>query len=108
MAKYLLIESRDPFDSRDTEFCYGLAKELAQAGNDVTLFLVQNGVFPARPGARSAALTDVVAAGAEVLADDFSLRERGISEKDLLDAVKPASIETLLDQLAEGRKALWH
>lgn len=108
MAKYLLIESRDPYDSHDTEFCYGLAKDLAQAGNEVTLFLVQNGVLPARPGSKSGALTDVAAAGVEVLADDFSLRERGISEGGLLEAVKPASIEILVDQLAEGRKALWH
>ena len=108
MAKYLLIESRDPYDSQDTGFCYDLAKDLAKDGNDVTLFLIQNGVLPARPGSKSAALTDIASAGVEVLADDFSLRERGISESGLLDAVKPASIETVVDQLAEGRKAIWH
>ncbi len=108
MAKYLLIESRDPYDSQDVGFCYDLAKDLAKAGNDVTLFLIQNGVFPARPGAMSGALSDVAAAGVEVLADDFSLRERGIAEASLLDAVKPAPIDTIVDQLAEGRKAMWH
>ena len=53
MPKYLLIESRDPFDSNDTHFCGDLAQQLAAAKNDVTLFLVQNGVLPVRPGARS-------------------------------------------------------
>lgn len=108
MAKYLLIESRDPYDSQDVGFCYDLAKDLAKAGNDVTLFLIQNGVLPARPGAKSGALSDVAAAGVEVLADDFSLRERGIAEGSLLDAVKPAPIDTVVDQLADGRKAIWH
>ena len=108
MAKYLLIESRDPFDSADTGFCYDLAQSLARSGHDVTLFLVQNGVLPARPSAKSAALTKVAAAGVEVLADDFSLRERGISSSSLLDVVKPAPIETVVEQLAAGHKAIWH
>ena len=44
MAKYLLIESRDPFDSNDTAFCGDLARQLNAAKNEVTVFLVQNGV----------------------------------------------------------------
>ena len=29
MPRYLLIESRDPFDSNDTRFCCDLAQQLA-------------------------------------------------------------------------------
>ena len=57
MPSYVLIESRDPFDTNDTRFCSDLAQELAAAKNHVTLFLVQNGVLPARAGARSDDLT---------------------------------------------------
>ena len=49
MANYLLIESRDPFDSNDTRFLYDLAKQLAQQGEAVTVFLVQNGVLTPVP-----------------------------------------------------------
>src|SRR5215831_6504154 len=42
MTRYLLIESRDPFDSNDVRFCDDLAQQLAAAKNEVTLFLVQN------------------------------------------------------------------
>ena len=56
MAKYLLIESRDTFESKDVSRYYDLAKGLKQDGNDVTLFLVQNGVLAARQNARFAAL----------------------------------------------------
>ena len=48
MARYLLIESRDPFEFADTNYMYDLAGDLSAKGNNVTLFLVQNGVFCAR------------------------------------------------------------
>jgi hypothetical protein len=37
MAKYLLIESRDPFESNDVGYYYELAMGL-EGGNEVTLF----------------------------------------------------------------------
>ena len=49
MAQYLLIESRDPFESNEVGYYYDLAKGLVEGGNQVTVFLVQNGVLPARP-----------------------------------------------------------
>jgi predicted peroxiredoxin len=108
VTDYLLIESRDPFESNDTQTLTDLAKDLKRQGHGVTLFLVQNGVLPARPCAVSAALSDVAQAGIEVLADDFSLSERGISERRLAEGVQAASLEVVVDQLAAGRKAIWH
>jgi hypothetical protein len=43
MSKYMLIESRDPFDSNDVAFSLDLAAGRAKAGHEVTLLLVQNG-----------------------------------------------------------------
>jgi hypothetical protein len=37
MAKYLLIESRDPFDSNDVANFYDLATGLVREGNEVSL-----------------------------------------------------------------------
>ena len=108
MAKYLLIESRDPFENNIVARQYDLAANLVKEGSEVTLFLVQNGVFPARPGSRSSLLSDAARAGVQVLADDFSLRERGISANKLVDGVKAAPLSVVIDQLAEGRKAIWH
>lgn len=53
MAKYLLIQSRDPFESNDVAYFYELAAGLAREGSDVMLFLVQNGVLAARRSSRS-------------------------------------------------------
>jgi len=108
MPRYLLIESRDPFDSNDTGFCRDLATQLAAAKNEVTLFLVQNGVLPARAGVRSGDLTKLAGAGIRVLADSFSLKERGIDEKGLASGVTAAPLEVVLDALAEGAKVIWH
>ncbi len=108
MANYLLIESRDPFDSNDVGNYLTLAADLVAAGNEVTLFLVQNGVFPARPGQYSAGLTHLASAGVEVLADEFSLRERGIASGRLVQGVSAAPLDIVVDRLADGCKAMWH
>jgi predicted peroxiredoxin len=108
MGKYLLIESRDPFESNDAIHWTDLAKGLAKEGNEVTLFLVQNGVLGARPSARSADLEELASSGVQVLADEFSLRERGIPAGRLVRGVKPAPLDVVIDHLSEGRKALWH
>ena len=108
MSNYLLISSRDPFDTKDTAQYYELAIGLANEGNQVTLFLVQNGVLPARKSPASAALTSASQAGVTVLADEFSLRERGIGNDRLAEGVSSSPLDVVVDQLAEGRKTLWH
>jgi predicted peroxiredoxin len=108
MSKYLLIESREPFESPDGGRWGALAAGLAREGLSVTLFLVQNGVFVARIGARTEALTSAVRAGVTILADEFSLRERGIPKERLAAAVTPSSLDAVLEHLEQGGKALWH
>jgi len=109
MDSYLLIESRDALESSDVAtYFYDLAAGLAREGSPVTLFLVQNGVFPARRGAQTAALNAVARAGVEILADEFSLRERGIPTDRLDPGVVSAPIDVVMDRLVQGRKALLH
>jgi sulfur transfer complex TusBCD TusB component (DsrH family) len=106
MTKYLLIESRDPFESNDVGHYYDLARGLVDAKNEVTLLLVQNGVLAARPAAKAPALRALIAAGVTVLADDFALQERGITK--LLDGVRSTSLDVVADHLEAGHKTLWH
>jgi predicted peroxiredoxin len=108
MDKYMLIESRDPFDSNDVAFCYELAIGLAKAGNEVTLMLVQNGVLPARRGAKADGLAAVLEAGVKVLADDFSLAERGIEASRLAAGIASTPLDVVIDHMAAGHKTLWH
>ena len=85
-----------------------LAAALAGQGEQVTLFLVQNGVLSVRRGARTEGLEAAVRAGVTVLADDFSLRERGVPADRLAAQVAPAPLETVIDRLAGGAKVLWN
>src|SRR6266513_3735896 len=105
MAQSLLIESRAPFASNEVGYYYDLAVGLVESGNQVTLFLAQNGVLSARPSAHSAALSALVRSGVTVLADDFSLQERGIAK--LAEGVAAARIDVVVDHLAAGHKTLW-
>jgi len=109
MANYVFIESRDPFESRDTQFVVETASDLKERGNDVTVFLVQNGVLAARQNARGSHLPRLAEAGVRLLADDFSLRERGIQATELSSGIQESNIDALVDLLIqENTKAIWH
>lgn len=109
MARYVLIESRDPLEASEVAgYYYDLAAGLAKDGNDVTLFLVQNGVMPARFGARADKLASIVRSGVKVLADEFSLRERAIPRDRLATGVAAAPLDFVVDQMAAGSKVIWH
>src|SRR5262245_41015001 len=100
MITYLFIESRDPFESRDTQFVIDTATALKQSDNEVTVFLVQNGVLAARNKSRGSNLSALSKAGVNVLADDFSLKERGIEHSTLISGIRPSTIDELVDVLS--------
>jgi predicted peroxiredoxin len=107
MAKYLLIESRDPQEASAVGEFADLARDLKAAGNDVTLFLVQNGAFAARKGFAGSQVETLK--GVSVLADDFSLRQRGIANGDLAPGVKIAGMGELVDLLVQPDvRPMWH
>jgi sulfur relay protein TusB/DsrH len=109
VSNYVFVESRDPFESSDASFLADIAASLKKRGNDVTVFLVQNGVLAARRHARKSALPQLLESGITVLADDFSLRERGIQSEEFQTSVETASIDQLVDLIVqENTKAIWH
>ena len=107
MAQYTFIASRDPFESRGSETTLGLARELRRSGHDVTVYLVQNGVLGARKCTISGGFTALAREGVRILADPFSLRERGIDPTRLEDGIEPAELDLIVDHLAEGRRVIW-
>jgi predicted peroxiredoxin len=108
LSQYLLIESRDPWESGESSHFYDLATDLASKGHDVVLFLVQNGVLGVRKGSSSTLLQKAIDGKVKVLLDDFSLRERGIDDGERTSGTAVSSIDALVDLLADGRKAMWH
>src|SRR5262245_16161806 len=96
MTNYLIIESRDPYESSAVREHLDLAVQLRAKRHDVGIYLVQNGVLPARTGAVCPEINAALAAGVEVLADDFSLSERGI--QTTVKGVRAVSIELVIDR----------
>lgn len=84
MSSYVLIGASDPTETIDGGRLYELGAALVEHGDDVVVFLVQNGVLACRTRSAPAAGLAALTAGATVLADDFSLRERGISETEVV------------------------
>ncbi len=108
MTSYLVVESRDPFESHGFARRCELAGALRAEGASVTVFLVENGVIAARSAARLREIEQLAKSGVVVLADEFSLRERGIAQSELAAAVKRVGLDAVLEQMVAGAKVLWN
>lgn len=109
MTSYVFIESRDPFESRDTEFIVETATALRQSDNEVIVYLVQNGVLAVRQKAVRSHLVRLAKEGITLLADDFSLRERGIVATEMVSGVQESNVAELVDVVVRNNtKAIWH
>ena len=107
MTRYVFIQSRDPFAAREPQFLEETAIAVKERGHDVTVFLVQNGVLAARQSTHR--LERLTQAGVTLLADDLSLRERGIMKEELAPSVQESGIGILVDIVVEeNTKAIWH
>jgi hypothetical protein len=106
MKRYLIIESRDPFEAASFAGRNELAANLASDG-EVTVFLVENAVLAARAGARFSGFARLRRAGVTLIADEFALRERGIAVAELVPEVKAGRIDLLVAELGRGATALW-
>ena len=101
MANYVFIESRNPFDMET-------AVALKKKGHTVTVFLVQNGVLGARRLADRSPVPDIVESGVTVLADNFSLQERGISIDECAPGLQAGTMDHLIDLIVrENTKSVW-
>jgi predicted peroxiredoxin len=109
VINYLFIETREPFESRDVKFVIETAAALKQRDNEVTIFLVQNGVLAARRKATGSELRELPKSGIRLMADEFSLHERGILIDELLPGIHISNIDSVVDIIArENTRVIWH
>jgi len=108
MTHYLILESRDPFDSADWITMQNILISLKRSDNEVTLFLLQNGVLTARKGTLfEKHFFKLEAMGINVLADFFALKERGI--QNLATGVEQGTLDQLIQLcLTPNTKTIWH
>lgn len=108
MSRYLFIQSQDPFTETRTKSQFDLAKRLVSAGESVVLLLVQNAVTAARYGAKCDQFDSLSRFGVTLLADQFSLRQREITDKQLKPIVNPVDIGFVIDAMLDGYKVIWN
>ncbi len=104
---FLVVNTTDPIAGAGGD-ASALALRLSKSGKRTGVFLVQNGVVPARRGARWDLREDLVGAGVTIQADGFSLRERGVGPDALADGIEETDLDPILDALADGTRILWN
>lgn len=109
MSRYLLIETKAPLEGG--QYAFELGKQLHADRHDVTIYLLQDAVFAAR---RKFERGERLVAEARqhdlaLLADEISLRQRGVTGGRLSSDVRPSNMGELVDLLMErSDKAVWH
>lgn len=109
MAKYLLIETKEPLGGG--RYAFDLGRQLRELGHDVTIYLLQDGVFAARRGfaAGEACLTEAERQGVTVLADRVSSRQRGLVDARLAKQARLSDMDAMVDLLMEqSDRVIWH
>lgn len=87
----------------------GLARRWATAGDQVTVVLLDGAAAAARDGTDDQdAVTDAIAAGAQVRAVEDALTRRGIRPDRLVEGVKPTDLDAVADLIVDGAdKVVW-
>jgi sulfur relay protein TusB/DsrH len=109
MTRYVLVETKSPLEGG--RYAFDLGKQLRELKHDVTVYLLQDAVFAARKrfAAGEQLLTEGRDAGLRVLADEVSLRQRGLGQDRLSEAVTVSNMDGLVHLLMErSDKAIWH
>ena len=108
MSDYVFLQSQDPFTETQTLAQYQLIHNLATKDNRVTLYLIQNGVMPARRGALCKPFDLLCNQNINVVADRFSLEQRGIELDQLKSGVNAEEIGVVIDAMLRGDKVIWN
>lgn len=108
MSEYLFIQSQEPFTEVRAKAQYDLAIRLANAGNNVRVLLVQNGVVPARNGARCEAFDALNASQVSIVAESMALTQREIGADQLKAGVNVSELDIVVDALLAGHKVIWN
>ncbi len=109
MEQYLLIESRDHFESNEVNYFYNLSMDLKKQKNDVKLFFLQNAVFSLRKNIpNSENISNIISLDIPILADEFSLKERGIFQENLRHGIIISTLDIIIEYMLNHVKVIWH
>lgn len=106
---HLLVESRGPWAGPGADRFLGDAAVLARLGHPVLVLLVGDAVTSAVAVPGSVSLTELSAAGADVVVDRFSLLQRGLGAAGLHPGTRPGGMDDVAaSALHPDVKVVWH
>lgn len=108
MTRFFFIQSREPITDSRANADYKLIHNLASAGHEVTVMLVQNAVIAARRGSIATSFDALCDGKARMLADPFSLAQRQIAHDELKNGIEPAALDAVVKAMLAGHKVIWH
>ena len=107
MTNLLMVLSKDPFTTETPDLVLDIGQDARAKGNNVALYLVEDGVT----AARKSEFGDKVAAahekGVKIFADDKAVLSRALTGK-LIDGVEVKEISSLLDFIMDDyERVVW-
>lgn len=107
MGLYLLIETRSVFESPEVADFLSLARELADKGDRVILYLIQNAVLMAKSGSHVKGLAQK--ANIAVKVDDLSIKQRSIRKPEIYKGIEISGMTEFVELLTrENCRPVWH
>lgn len=107
MTSFFFIESRDPFTDQRVLTQFELIAQIANAGHSVTLMFVQNGVTSSLKSAIVKHYNLLNHNNISLLADAFSLQQRGITTDELRTEISVTDMSPPIKALLDGQKVIW-
>lgn len=106
MSSLLLVLSKDLYTTETPDLVLDIGLDAKGKGNDVALYLVEDGVTAARKSEFGNKLAAAHKKGIKIYADDRAVLSRSLTDK-LIGWVQVKEIGTLLDSIMEYDRVAW-
>ncbi|NJD53041.1 MAG: DsrE family protein [Candidatus Methanoperedens sp.] len=106
MVNLLLIMSKDPYTTETPDLVLDIGLNAKEKGNDVSLYLIEDGITAARKSEFGNKLAAAQKKGIKIYADDKAVLSRSLTNK-LIGGVEIKEIGALLDYIMEYDRVVW-
>lgn len=106
MTNLLMVLSKDPYTTETPDLALDIGLDAKEKGNDVSFYLVEDGVTAARKSEFGDKLSAAHKKGIKIYADDKAVLSRSLTNK-LISWVEIKEIGTLLDFIMEYDSVVW-
>jgi sulfur relay (sulfurtransferase) complex TusBCD TusD component (DsrE family) len=106
MTNLLMVLSKDPYTTETPDLVLDIGLNAKEKGNDVTLYLIEDGVTAARKSEFGNKLAAANKKGIKIYADDKAVLSRSLTNK-LTGSVEIKEIGALLDFIMDYDRVVW-